>query len=203
MTCASEGKSVLYIGESGLSGFERCNQHYNDAKNKPEKSHINIHRKEDHQDMDPGDVKFKFKILRRMKTPFQRQISEAIAIRLRTRKGKETLLNNKQEFSRCVLPELEVTMKDKIISNNISEETNKAVTERDLEAEAEETIADRKRPRNIEERMKNPNNRRKKEVKKITDYMVSSTDIRFRPKQDAFAGVTSVDGYGTNNNEQG
>ena len=74
--------------------------------------------------MKPEDVKFQFRVLKKIKYPFQRQISEAISIRLRTKPEDVTLLNNKQEFSRCVLPEIEVTMKDKIVSQNLSKEVS-------------------------------------------------------------------------------
>ena len=76
---------------------------------------------EEHPELRVEGVDFRFKILKRFKSPFQRQIAEAIIIGVRTRKGEETLLNSKQEFSMCVLPELEVMMQDKIIFRDITE----------------------------------------------------------------------------------
>lgn len=73
--------------------------------------------------MKPEDVKFQFRILKKIKYPFQRHF-RSYFFRLRTKQEDVTLLNNKQEFSRCVLPEIEVTMKDKIVSQNLSKEVS-------------------------------------------------------------------------------
>ena len=67
--------------------------------------------------------------MRNFKSAFTRQIAEAIEIRLRTRRG-DFLLNNKQEFLRCVLPELETTMADKIVGKQKALEIRKEVEKR-------------------------------------------------------------------------
>ena len=161
LTCQEGGKKVLYIGETRVSGFERCNQHHKDEVGKhPEKSHIHVHKSEEHPDMDPDKVRFQFKILKKIRTPFQRQITEAVLIRLKTRENKETLLNNKQEFSRCVLPELQTTMQDKIVSQNISKEVSENMRDEDLELESEQVLNNKKRHRENHEKPKSMNNKK-------------------------------------------
>ena len=152
-TCAEQGKKVVYVGETGLSGFERQSQHQDDARllKRHEKSHMRSHCKDDHPESNFEDIKFKFKVIRKIPSPFQRQIAEAINIRLRTRKGGEFLMNNKQEFSRCVLPELEVSMQDRIMSREITEKA-KITAKKYLELKAvdEEGLINQKRARTNE-----------------------------------------------------
>ena len=116
----SKGREVVYIGETGLSGKEICDQHYDDIKYRPDKSHMLTHLTQEHKEENIEDPKFKFEVLSQIRTAFRRQISEAVDIRLRTTKGEGTLLNNKQEFSRCVIPELEVSSRDKMKSVEIA-----------------------------------------------------------------------------------
>ena len=161
LDCSDQGLDIIYVGETGLSGAERQKQHQDDARLKPDKSHIRKHCDEYHPDMDHRDVRFQFKIIKRIPSPFQRQIAEAINIRLRTRNGKEILLNNKQEFSRCVLPELEVCMQDRIVSQEISKEVkNNALTTRMEEDPEDDEAFGRKRDRQEDQRPQ-PKKRRK------------------------------------------
>ena len=179
MDCLENGLDVLYVGETGLSGVERQRQHLDDARLRPDKSHIKKHCDEYHPDLDHKEVRFNFKVIKKIPSPFQRQISEAINIRLRTRKGKEILLNNKQEFSRCVLPELEVCMQDRIVAKEFSKEAKeRALTSKEHESEDEEVLA-RKRSRLDDPKPKPRKRRRLEESNKIKNYFnFNSTDTR-------------------------
>ena len=176
LTCEADGKQVLYIGETGLSGQERCRQHHDDIKNKPDKSHMKVHMDQDHPDLEPSEIRFKFKVIRGISSPFLRQISEAIAIRLGTMDGEQTLLNNKLEFSRCVLPELETVMKDRIVSRKIAEETREEIKQIELETCPEVIKMDKKRGKD-DKHEDQPNKKRrrldqkpKEKMKKIPNY---------------------------------
>ena len=59
--CKIKGKDVVYIGESSRSGAERCLEHHRDSKweSKKEKSHMELHRKETHPELEEGRWKFK------------------------------------------------------------------------------------------------------------------------------------------------
>ena len=145
MSCQNTGKPTCYIGETGKSIFERGKQHLADAlsKKRRDKSHIAVHIRDEHNG-DPTKANFQFKVLRKFKTAFSRQIAEAVEIRIRTRKG-EHLLNNKQEFSRCVLPELEVTMADKLVSKKVAEEIREEVKNVGEKNDDDETVGPKKR----------------------------------------------------------
>ena len=113
---------------------------------------------------------------------------------MRSSRGHEVLLNNKQEFSRSVLPEMIVTLRDKIKSREILDHIDRAADKLNLEVEDEEMVKNRKRFRvendiripvgvrteimeeiKMEEpRPKKPRKSRKGEVQqnKITKYFV-------------------------------
>ena len=61
-----------------------------------------------------------FKVLRRFSTPMYRQIGEAIKIRLMQGKGAN-ILNKKEEYSRSILPQLEVSIGGRVI-NKLTQE---------------------------------------------------------------------------------
>ena len=100
---------VQYIGESSRSGKERMANHYQDhrGKNAAEKSHMKIHELGDHPLEDR--IKWTFKIERRYKSAFLRQIGECILIRTRQQNGA-MIVNRKEEYSRSVLPQLEISI---------------------------------------------------------------------------------------------
>ena len=86
--CKSDGKRVVYIGETGLTGKERCNQHHGDITGKKEnKSHMRVHCEETHPDLTEEQMGqcFTFRVKRRISTVFHRQIAEAVSIRMRTK----------------------------------------------------------------------------------------------------------------------
>ena len=91
--------------------------------------------------------------------------------------GGQTLLNNKLEFSRCVLPELETVMKDRIVSRKIAEETKEEIKQIELEACPEIIKMDKKRGKNDDKHEDQPNKKRrrlevkpKEKMKKIMNY---------------------------------
>ena len=64
---------------------------------------------------------------------------------MRSNRGNEVLLNNKQEFSRSVLPEIMVTLRDKIKSREILDHVDRAANKLRMEVEDEEMVKNRKR----------------------------------------------------------
>jgi hypothetical protein len=83
----------VYIGESSRSLFERTREHYRDARDMSEKSHMVKHWLMDHADLDKQPL-FQFKITGQFKDCLSRQVSEAIKILY----SKDTLLNSKSEY---------------------------------------------------------------------------------------------------------
>ena len=89
-----EGPRFRYIGETSRSVFERGGEHKKDLKYRRPKSHMLRHCVEIHPDKEPEEVDFKMKILSTHKTPFERQIREAVMI---DHYSKDHLLNSKME----------------------------------------------------------------------------------------------------------
>ena len=113
--CKAKGKEVKYVTESGRSTAERSAEHYYDANsnntntNKTSKSHMKTHMEEEHPDSLNMDVRkvFKMKIVRQHSTPLSRELHEAIRI-AREGSGGTELLNSKEEYTRCFIPNLVV-----------------------------------------------------------------------------------------------
>ena len=115
LTCKNDGKKVQYIGETGRSGMERQRNHHQDYRGKDgeTKSHMLIHELDAHEGK--PDVKWYFKIERRYKSAFLRQLGECILIRCRQQKEAQ-IVNRKEEYSRSVLPQLEVSIGGRMLT---------------------------------------------------------------------------------------
>ena len=109
MICSREGRSSSYIGETSRSLYERSREHVSLYTNSKEESHMLQHMRDEHEDEEKAD--FKWEIIKSHKSSFERQISEAVYIRME--EGKSKVLNNKQEYSRCILPQISVSYANK------------------------------------------------------------------------------------------
>ena len=63
------------------------------------------HAKDAHE----GNINFKFKVLNSYRSSMERQIAETVKVKLASKRGVD-ILNNKAEYNRCLLPELEVRL---------------------------------------------------------------------------------------------
>ena len=112
-TCRKEGRRTTYTGETGRGIEERLGEHLKDGANQEEKSHMYLHLTSDHPEIEtPGDPRdmlnlFEVKALYSLPRPLYRQIMVALAIGRQHKEGAQ-LLNQKQEYNRCLLPELVV-----------------------------------------------------------------------------------------------
>ena len=88
MRCKQIGKEVVYVGESARTGERRGGNHS---------------REEHGEELQPVD--WKMKVLRRYKTPVQRQIAEALRIEKKSITAEE-LLNKKGEWNGMKLPRM-------------------------------------------------------------------------------------------------
>ena len=92
------------MGETSRTLGERGREHWEDARNNKEESHMVAHQREAH----PGsELSSEFKIVRSCRSALERQVSESIAIKLAIKRGT-MVTNSKIEFNRCLLPTLEV-----------------------------------------------------------------------------------------------
>ena len=67
-------------------------------------------------DHDGQETEFKFEILKSCKSSFQREISEAVIIKTMGMR-QVNLLNSKEEFNRCVIPEITVLKGNRVIED--------------------------------------------------------------------------------------
>ena len=155
--CLSEGKKVVYIGETSNSIFERALQHIKSTSEDKE-GHMAHHINEKHPGALPMET-FSIAQITPHTSAYARQLEEAQIIR--TYKGAE-LLNSKYEYYNTnLIPSLTLNDKKREIMEIRQEESN--CLTRVIEAEAEskrkklwEFLNDKDEER--------PNKRRKKEV---------------------------------------
>ena len=108
--CKLMGKKVQYLGESSRAMMERTREHLEDAgamvdeNKKKRKSHIREHWEDAHGGR---KTEFIFKLEKRCRSAFERQLTEAVLISSWKRQGI-TLLNDKEEYNRCLIHELVV-----------------------------------------------------------------------------------------------
>ena len=115
--CQAQGSQVHYWGETARSAFERGSEHRKDLEHM-RGGHMETHLIEKHPNIclaDPknrqAETNFTFKIHQKHKSALDRQLGEAITIARHGGMGSDQVMNRKDEFSRCLIPEIE--MKDR------------------------------------------------------------------------------------------
>lgn len=95
-----------------MSGVERHLEHLNQATSNSTTERAKSHMWNHWQEVHGGDqTQFHYKILRTFRTPLSRQCVEAMAIKLAAKRG-EKILDSKDKYTRCYLPELTFPMKE-------------------------------------------------------------------------------------------
>ena len=134
--CKAKNVNAVYIGETSRSIMERGLEHKKDGDSKKDTSHMWTHANQEHG----GEVKFNLKVAKYHSSAFERQCAEAVAIKRRKQEGAN-VLNNKFEYTRCILPELCVELGNgKKISEK--EDKNKEIEEKEEVKEEEESKED-------------------------------------------------------------
>ena len=115
-TCAREGKGCNYWGESSRSGFLRGAEHYKDFRDNKESSHMRDHIQAAYPELDlqpqnnsRAEDLFRMVLHRRYKTAMDRQLGEAINIAAAGGPDSPGVMNRKEMYSRCVIPEVQVS----------------------------------------------------------------------------------------------
>ena len=102
--CKARGVVSKYVGETSRSLLERELEHQADALGRKETSHRRTHLETTHPELlgkDPNSL-FQVEIMKTHRSSFQRLVHEALEIR----RGGSSLLNNKEEYCRNLLPNL-------------------------------------------------------------------------------------------------
>ena len=100
------GYNAKYYGEMSSSTHERGLQDISDADRKLTRSHIYQQIKVAHPNLKLHDIpnQFRFKVTAQHKGAFYRQISEAVIMN----NSKAIILNLKDEYSRCIVPDFKL-----------------------------------------------------------------------------------------------
>ena len=83
---------------------ERACEHRKNTNKEEEKSYIRTHKEEVHPE-EEEELRMKYSVDKRCKSALERQVREAVVIKLQARNGA-SLMNSKLEYNRCILPEL-------------------------------------------------------------------------------------------------
>ena len=110
--CLVKGETGVYWGETARTAQLRGSEHVSDFNKQREGSHMIKHLESKHQGEgvgDPAQGSFKMKVHRKYRSPLERQLGEALNIAKAGGAGATGVMNQKEEYSRCVVPELEVS----------------------------------------------------------------------------------------------
>ena len=102
-------KIVNYVGETSRSGYERSKEHFNDFDKMYKRSHILRHYLEYHKNIKLEDLDMRIRVLGRYKSAFEQQLRESVWLNRYLREGVE-ILNSKNEYNRCSIPRLGLSM---------------------------------------------------------------------------------------------
>ena len=95
------------------------------------RSHMLKHYVNSHMNIKLEEMKFKMRVVKRYRSAFERQIGESIYINSNLRKGFN-LLNSKNEYNRCSLPRLGISlsMKDELVERYEEEKEERKLKEK-------------------------------------------------------------------------
>ena len=111
--CATNGKTIQYIGESSRSFWDRSRDHQQALETANQKYAVVKHWLQDHSQQEPP--KFKFEIISSHQTAIARQISEGLEIE---KADPLTLINGKGEYGSNSIPRFKMTINDEIVGLN-------------------------------------------------------------------------------------
>ena len=109
--CKTQGREGVHWGETARSAQKRGGGHWDDYQSGRETSHMRQHVSDKHPEIDPEKPAhnwFEMETHRRFRSALERQLGEALCISRAGGAGAENLLNRKEEYSRCIVPELTI-----------------------------------------------------------------------------------------------
>ena len=136
LECKTRGMERNYFGESARTSFERGKEHVKDYLDEAEDSHMMKHHVTEHPNI-KNPLDFSMKVIKTHKTPFARQVHEAVLIKMNEKNG---ILNSKAEFNRCQLPRLSVMMGVKEVEENLEAEMTQQEEEESMMKEKRKIV---------------------------------------------------------------
>ena len=99
-------------------------------------SHIKDHWEKEHEGR---ETEFQFKFLSQSRSSFHKEVSEAVLIKSLGHNPKVDLLNSKEEFNRCIIPELTVLQGRRVIIEGDQEAEKRQMEDRKKKRKTEKT----------------------------------------------------------------
>ena len=164
-----ETKLYKYVGETCRSVWERSAEHQADLRNLNPTSHLLKHVLDKHEKEDMESVRFGIRVIKYMRTAFDRQILESVIIQ--QERLSHHLLNSRAEYNRCAIPRL---------SSKIGEKEYKKWEE---EGEREQEKEDILKEKIVQ--MKGERDRKQREARKLEnkERQPNPTDQRASKRQ--------------------
>ena len=136
MVCKEErGLRRVYIGEPGMSGFERGEPHGSDWRNKLEGSSLYKHQMLQHDGkLEKDDMVMT--IISKPRKALSRQVEEAVRI---AEEEKERIINSKSMFGSNRIPRITILMGDKLKTKRKDQEKEREKAKLEKK-EQEETV---------------------------------------------------------------
>ena len=110
------GGQCQYWGETARSGYLRGAEHRGDLEAHRETGHMVKHLKERHPTIDLSNPDnriaekyFTMKLHKKFRSAMDRQLGEALSISRAGGMESEGVMNSKDEYSRCIVPEIEIS----------------------------------------------------------------------------------------------
>ena len=125
-----------YIGESSRSAYERGFEHLEKLTSLNSKSQMLRHVVDKHENENVEKVQWGMRIIKYMKSAFERQIEEAVTIERKAKEGE--ILNSKCEYNQTTLPRLITRIGDR--EAEIKEWEKEIRKEKEYEEKMEEKI---------------------------------------------------------------
>ena len=120
LKCKKEGVTAEYVGQSARTGQRRGCEHLEDLRGKKNGKPLWDHSLESHG----GDTKesdYKMKVLKRYRTPLERQIGEALEIERRGWSA-DILMNKKDEYNSIRMPRLRLESVEEVVEAEPNQE---------------------------------------------------------------------------------
>ena len=159
-TLTEKMKMYKYIGETACSTFERSWEHMKDFHSLSTKSHLLKHAVDKHENENLRELNFGIKVLKYLRTAFERQIYKAVTIE---ENRHHNLLNSRSEFNRSAVPRLTCKLGNKSYKKYEQEVDRNMEKEEGQITKIRELIKERNRTRAQNQRKLPPPKRRKLE----------------------------------------
>ena len=162
-----KAKIPSYVGESSRSAYERGFEHLEKLTSLNSKSQLLRHIVDKHENEEIEKVQWGMKVIKYMRSAFERQIEEAVTIERKAKEGD--ILNSKCEYNQTTLPRLVTRIGDK--ESEMKEWEKELRKEKHYEEKMEEKIRILRKNKNKERLRREKNIQPRKKMRTENSYV--------------------------------